>query len=191
MKRNLAVVLLVGLLASCAQKSCRIFASRETSFCIPNENVLGSLWFLGKVSSNEVGFRTGQAADASLINVTLTRREYLCTIRESGSQSQFCRPAAAKDPAYRKSYRVVRTYLNERKSAWTYGVEGSEDGNPLANCNSMQDRPNVGLCTTSGEYKDIVYSVNFFDSRAGGVVQVMTDVDTQIRQWEVKPIPSR
>jgi hypothetical protein len=186
MKRNLAALLLVGFLISCAQEGCRRFASEETSFCVPTENALGSLWFLGKASTNEIGFRMGKVADASRITVTLTRRDYLCKTNGGSSRAKFCQPGAAKILDRQNMHNVVRTYLNEQKSAWTYDIEGSTSGHPLAHCSSIPDRPHVGRCITDGEYKDIVYSAIFLDLRAGGVLKVLTDVDAQIRQWEVK-----
>ena len=158
MKRRLFAFLISGVLSGCAEQSCQSFSSQETAFCIPRQSVLGSLWFLGKVSKNEIGFRMGEEANGGLVTVTLSRRDYFCKRNEG---SQFCRPETSDEQSDQQAQEAIRVDVNEEKSFWDYQVAGTEHGNPLANCSSIPDQPNVGRCILAGTYKDVIYSAIF------------------------------
>lgn len=182
-KKYPIVLLLFGCGIGCADQDCYSFLSQDTVFCIPKENVLGSIWFLERVGKNEIGFQMGEVGDAGLITVTLTRKDYFCRKNEG---SRFCRPHTVNEHEDQGTRDVVRVYLNEQRSFWDYQVAGAENGHPVANCSSIPDQPNGGRCISAGIYKDIVYSAIFLDTRAGGVLQARKDVEQQIRRWEIQ-----
>ncbi|MFO1355549.1 MAG: hypothetical protein U1F72_05330 [Gammaproteobacteria bacterium] len=181
-KRYLFALLIYGCLGGCAEQGCQSFASQETTLCIPSKSVLGSLWFLGKVSRNEIGFRMGEAASADLVTVTLTRRDYFCRRNEG---SRFCRPGVSDEREDQEGRDVIRVYSNEQKSFWDYQISGVEGGHSVANCSAIPNQPDVGRCILAGAYKDIIYSAIFIDTRTGGALRVRSDVEQQIRHWEV------
>lgn len=183
--RVLILVTIALSIAGCSKSGCRKFSSEETSFCIPRENALGSLWFLGRVSKNEVGFELDSAVKDGRVTVTLTRRDYLCKIANESEKEIYCRPSVAVSPTEQTSRNIVKQYADGYESVWTYQIQGAANQRPLANCSAIPDVPNAGRCITSGEYKDIVYSAIYRDSRPGGVLRVLADVETQIRLWEV------
>lgn len=181
MKRYLFALLVFGGLGGCAEQGCHFFVSQETTLCIPSKSVLGSLWFLGKVSGNEIGFRMGKSTGADLVTVTLTRRDYFCRRNEGG---RFCNPGAVEERRDQEGRDVIRVFLNEQKSFWDYRIAGVKKAHLVANCSAIPDQPTVGRCILAGMYKDIVYSAIFLDTRAGGALRVRGDVEQQIRQWE-------
>ena len=185
--RSLLVASVAWSLAACSDIGCRGFESSETAFCIPSANALGSIWFLGRVSRNEIGFQLDPSLGEALITVTLTRRDYLCQIVSSEERERYCRPAKVRTLAGPPEHEVVRVQSGGYETSWTYEVPGAVGQQPLAHCSAIPSDPTVGRCITSGEYKDVVYSAIFLDSGPGGVVQVRTDVEEKLREWERPP----
>jgi hypothetical protein len=185
MRRNLALASVCGFLGGCASHSCQRFQSSETAVCIPQEAKLGSLWYLSEVSEDEVGFRIGNPRNPDSVTVTLTRRELFCTASDEVARKLYCHPSAKEAGEDRQEHSVVRVYLDQGKSTWTYVYARLPGALPLAHCSALLHDPNVGRCVTDSIYKDLVYSAIFLDSRAGGVQKVWADVHSQIKRWEV------
>lgn len=186
-KKYFVLLLLAGCLMSCARRDCRAFSSNEAELCIPETNLLGSVIFLPEVGDNEVGFFIGESmASADRVIVSLTRRDYLCQSFEDDDDKWRCLTWDPLQPQTGEQGQIVKTYTSETEATWVYGYAGSSDADSLASCRSISGQTGGARCFTEGRYNDLAYSAIFYDPRPGGVLQVHSDVEEQIQQWDTK-----
>jgi hypothetical protein len=179
--------ILLMAISGCSSNVTKAVAIDQHMFNVPKRHLLeGTIPWLPASQHDGLMFYINPEAplpdrNSVLIQSTATT----CppdVLRGSFPLGSACRAAAQRE-ANEAEAELEKVHPNNDPTQWEYRVKtGKSQGVVVANCSAMAD--GNGLCNSSGNYGDLVYSVGLRDSEIGRLPEIRRRIHDLLSSWE-------